>query len=77
MKSIWNHKYDFRAELLDMKFIQLPFYYSHFEITKFRHYQNFNDLVAGLLKSGNKKAFTSHFVFKTEMMRYLAKNDAI
>ena len=26
--------------------------------------------VAGLMKSGNRKAFTSHFVFKTVMMRY-------
>ena len=31
------------------------------------------DLVVGLLKSGNKKAFTSHFVFETAMMRNGAK----
>ena len=28
-----------------------------------------------LLKSGNKRAFTSHFVFETEMMRYKARCD--
>ena len=48
-------------------------YYSHFEITEFSQYQYFIDQVAGLLKSGNKKTFTSHFVFQTEMMRYRAK----
>ena len=32
----------------------------------------FNQL-ASLLKSGNKKAFTSHIVFETERMRYRAK----
>ena len=31
----------------------------------------FIDRVAGLLKSRNKKTFTSHFVFETEMMRYI------
>ena len=29
-----------------------------------------------LLKSGNKRAFTSHFVFETEMMRYKARCDS-
>ena len=53
--------------------IQLPFYYSHFEIAEFSQYQYFIDQLAGLSKSGNKKAFTSHFVFETEMMRYGAK----
>ena len=48
-------------------------YYSHFEIAGFSQYQYFNDRVARLLKSRNKKAFTSHFVFNTEMMRYRAK----
>ena len=33
--------------------------------------------VAGLLKSGNKQAFTTCFVFETEKMRYRAKNGAI
>ena len=33
----------------------------------------FIDQEAGLLKSRNKKAFTSHFVFETEMMRYGTK----
>ena len=31
------------------------------------------DQVVGLLRSRNKKAFTSHFVFQTEMMRYRTK----
>ena len=35
--------------------------------------QPFWNRVAGLFKSGNKKAFTSHFVFETEMMGYRAK----
>ena len=53
--------------------IQLPFYYSHFEIAEFSEYQYFIDQWAGLSKSGNKKAFASHFVCETEMMRYGAK----
>ena len=54
--------------------VQLPLYYIHFEIAKlFSQYQYFIDQVAGLLKSRNKKAFTSHFVFETEMMRYRTK----
>ena len=36
-------------------------------------YQYFIDLVTSLLKNGNKKAFKSHFVFETEIMRYRAK----
>ena len=47
--------------------------YSHFEIAEFGHCQYLFDLVAVLLKSRNKKAFTSHFVPKTEMMQYRAK----
>ena len=35
--------------------------------------QYFIDLVAGLLKTGNKKVFTSHFAFETEMMRYTCR----
>ena len=31
---------------------------------------------SSLLKSGNKRAFTSHFVFETEMMRYKARCDS-
>ena len=53
--------------------VQLPLYYSHFEIAEFSQYQYLIDQVAGLLKSRNKKAFTSHFVFKTEMTQYRAK----
>ena len=53
--------------------IQLPCYYNHFEIAEFNQYQYFIDQLAGLSKRGNKKAFTSHFVFETEMMRYGAK----
>ena len=34
---------------------------------------NIIDQVAGLLKSQNKKAFTSHFAFETEVMRYRTK----
>ena len=52
--------------------VQLPLYYSHFEIAEFSQYQYLIDQVAGLLKSRNKKAFTSHFVFKTEMTQYRA-----
>ena len=33
------------------------------------------DQVAGLLKSGNKKAFTSHFVLVTGMMQYTSENE--
>ena len=31
------------------------------------------DQVAIMLKSGNKKTFTSHFVFEAEMLRHRAK----
>ena len=46
--------------------VQLPLYYNHFEIAEFRQYQYLFDVVAGLLKSGNKKACTSHFLHQTE-----------
>ena len=36
------------------------------------HYQYLLDQAAGLLKSGNKKAFTSLFVPETEMVQYRA-----
>ena len=53
--------------------VQSPLYYSRFEIAEFSQSQYFIDQVAVLLKSENKKAFTSHFVFETEMTRYGAK----
>ena len=37
--------------------VQLPLYYSHFEDAEFCQYHYLFDLAAGLLKSGNKKAF--------------------
>ena len=46
VSSIWNHKSDLRSKLHDTKFNY------HFITAKFSQYQ-----VAGLLKSGNKKAF--------------------
>ena len=55
--------------------VQLPLYYSHFEIAELRWYQHFINIGASFLKSGNKKAFMSHFVL---MMRYsLSKSGAI
>ena len=54
----------------------LPLYYSHFVIAEFSQYKYFMDQVATgaiMLKSGNKKTFTSHFVFEAEMLRYKAK----
>ena len=75
MMAIELSKYDFRRKL---------------HHTKFSQYQYFFDLVAGLLKSGNKKASSSHFFhetvmqyrgkmvrFKTEMTRFKAKNRVI
>ena len=53
--------------------VQLPLYYSYFEIAEFSQYQYLFDLVAGLLKSGDKKAFTSCFVPETEMMQKRVK----
>ena len=53
--------------------VQLTFYHSHFEIAEFSQYRRLFDRVASLLKSGNKKAFSSHFVPETEMMQYRAK----
>ena len=52
--------------------VQLTLYHSHFEIAEFSRYQHLFDRVASLLKSGNKKAFSSHFVPETEMMQYRA-----
>ena len=40
--------------------VKLPLYYSHFEIAEFSQYQYLFDLVACLLKSGNKNVFASH-----------------
>ena len=62
-------------ELLVMHFWSEPIgvIYSHFEIAEFSHCRYLFDLVAVLLKSRKKKAFTSHFVPKTEMMQYRAK----
>ena len=43
-------------------------------ITEFSQCQYFIESAAGSsVESGNKKAFTSHFVFETEMMRYRTK----
>ena len=49
--------------------VQLPVYYNHFKVAELGRYQYSFHLVAGLLKSGTKKAFTSHFEPET--------NDAI
>jgi len=69
--QILNHKYDFRPQS-PLHEVQLPLYFSHFEIAEFSQYQSFIVQVAGLLKSRNKKAIASHFVFETKMMRYRA-----
>ena len=54
--------------------VQLPLYYSHFDIAEFSQYQSDGTyLMASLLKHGNKKPFISHFVFETEMMQYRTK----
>ena len=45
-------------------------YTNHFEIAKFNKYQYLFDPVACFLKSGNKEAFTSHFVLETEIIRH-------
>ena len=50
---------------------------THFKIAEFGQYQYFLDQIASLLKSGNKQAFTTYFVFETEKMRYRAKKGAI
>jgi len=60
MSSIWNNKYDFRPQFIALHSIQLPLYYSHFEITKFSQYKYFIDQVTS----------SSHFVSESEMMRY-------
>ena len=49
--------------------VQLPLYYSHFEIVEFSQYENFIDWVAGLLKRLLHQP--SHFVFETDTMREL------
>ena len=42
--------------------VQLPLFYSHFEITEFSQFDE-----------KQNKAFTSHFVFETEKMQHGAK----
>ena len=52
--SIWNHK-----STTAHHEVQLPLYYSHFEIaefTEFSQYNYFIDRVGGLLKRGNRMA---------------------
>ena len=61
---VWNHTYDMGPKLHDE--VQLPLYYSRCKIAEFCQYQYYNDQLAGLLKSGNRKAFKSYFVFETE-----------
>ena len=61
---VWNHTYDMGPKLHDE--VQLPLYYSRCKIAEFCQNQYYNDQLAGLLKSGNKKAFKSYFVFETE-----------
>ena len=45
----------------------------HFTTAILKSQNSVSDLVSSLFKSGNKKAFTFNFVFKTEMMRYRTK----
>ena len=54
--SIWNHKSDLRSKLHDTKFN------NHFITAIFSQYQYFIDQVAGLLKSGSKKAFYIFYI---------------
>ena len=49
--------------------VQLPLYYSHFEIAEFSQYQYLFDLVAGLLKAGREGFYISFCTRK--------RNDAI
>ena len=73
-----QHKFNLKAQVwfqtkIAWHEVQSPLYYSHFEITEFSQYQYLFDLVAGLLKSGDKKAFTSCFVLETEMVQKRVK----
>ena len=42
----------------------------HFITAILKSQNSISELVSSLFKSGKKKAFTSNFVLKTEMMRY-------
>ena len=73
-----QHQFDLKSQAwfqtkIARQEVQLPLYYSHFEIDEFGQYQNYMDLVSSLFKRRNEKAFTSNFVFKREMMQYRAK----
>ena len=73
-----SHVFDLKSQVwfqtkIAQHKVQLPFYYSHFEIAEFSQYQYLFEQVAVLLRSRNKKAFKSHFVPETEMMQYRAK----
>ena len=73
--SIWNHK-----STIARHEVQLPLYYSHFEIAEFTEFSQYNyniDLVADLVEKGKQNGFTSHFFYETEMMRCESKNGAI
>ena len=49
-------KFDFQTKIARHQ-VQLPLFYSRFEIAEFSQYHYLFDLAAGLLKSGSKKAF--------------------
>ena len=75
-----KRKFDLKSQVwfetkTERQEVQLPLYYSRFKIAEFSQYQCLVDLVADLLKSGNKKAFQyiSFCKFETEMMWYRAK----
>ena len=64
---VWNHTDDFKPQDLKSKILFQT------GILRREVQLHFIDQVAGLLKSGNEKAFTSHFVPETEIMEYRAK----
>ena len=73
-----SHVFDLKSQVwfqtkIAQPKVQLPLYYSHFEIAEYSQYQYLFEQVAVLFKSRNKKAFKSHFVPETGMMQYRAK----
>ena len=69
--SIWNYEYDFRPKLHDAKFN----YHFITAILKSQNSVNNNIFwsISQFVEKRKQKAFTSHFVFETERMRYRAK----
>ena len=81
---LWDHTCDCARVRFEIKSkishqnceVQLPLYYSDFEIVEFSQYQSDGTyLMASLLKYGNKKPFTSHLYSKQKWCNIEQKSE--